>query len=134
MHIKDPIKLVGLIATLLLTGLAIVLYLPDFLDDEDSSQPTETATVINSTPSLPAETKQANPVKPTPPPPTAVVTQPEPPTPSDSPEESKQRELQKVLEQVKALEQENNRLEQKINQDEQKNRKLDVEINKMRPQ
>ena len=149
MPIKNPITVIGVLASLLLGMGAIMLYLPPA-----ASVPQQQVQALTSPFKEPAPAPEAAPKTPAPEPavtaaPTAVD---EPPAaspfsiPDMTPEElakltpaertryDKMREsLQEIVQQVQALEQENTRLQQTLSQGDATNQALDTEIDKLRP-
>lgn len=136
MPTKDPITVVGLLATVMLLTGAAMLYLTPTL-----TPPPKVA--FTSPFKEPATTTQ--PPKPAAEPTPPAATPPPPATPSLSEAELKaltpaereryekmRQSLQQVLQQVQALEQENTRLQQTIEQGDTKNKQLDAEIDKLR--
>jgi hypothetical protein len=145
MPTKDPITLVGVLATVLLGAGGAMLYLTP------APQPVPPPAVVLTSPfkELPP-VKAAPPAPPTPVPPllSAIIdTLPLPtlvPALSDadlvklSPAErtrytAMRKSLQNVLQQVQTLEQENNHLQHTLESGTTVTQQLDVEINKLRP-
>lgn len=150
MPTKDPITVIGVLATAMLVAGGAMLYLIP-------TQPLAQKTVFTSPFKKPAPTppkealKQAPPVAPTPPP-AALLSSliSSLPVPSLVPKltekdlakltpaertryETTRKSLENVLQQVQTLEQENTRLQQTLEQGNAKIQALDAAINKLRP-
>lgn len=127
MHIKDPINFAIWTASAVLGALALYLYWPDIRQTFTSSHTRTTENHSTTAPDAPAK-----PTLPAPP----------PLSPADiqklSPEErahyqAMQQSLQQVLQDVHALDQENDLLKQEIKQSTAENQAFRPEIDKLRP-
>lgn len=154
MPTKDPITIVGLLATIMLATGAAMLYLPPELQPLQPQKPQKPQIVFSSPFKDPAPAKvpaqvvaQSPPITPAPPvtpvqpatatPPLALPslsdTELAELTPAEREHYNNMRQsLQQVLQQVETLTQANADLQQTIEQSSAKNEQLDSEIDKLR--
>ena len=137
---KDPITVVGILATIMLVAGGAMLY----LNPTPQLPPVQTPVGFTSpfkapppTRVTPEPAKEAAPVSPTVSALSAPALTPDELaklTPSErSHYDAIRQSLQKVLQQVQTLEQENTHLQQTLKQGDETNQVLDAEINKLRP-
>lgn len=141
MPTKDPITVVGLLATLMLLTGAAMLYLtppgtnpkPNITFTSPFKEPA--AATPSTAPAAPEASTPAAPAANAPLPAIPDLTDAELKalTPAERANYDKLRQsLQQVLQQVQALEQENTRLQQAIVQGDAQNKQLDAQIDKLR--